>query len=211
VLTPDVRCFSLPTKVAAALAVAVLMFASVPADAQRAPSTKRAAKNEAPAPEDDQGMAAAPQAAITRGNVPVNAELTALTPPYKSFANVEYQPKNAPPEGALVKDIMGLNTQTATDCAKKCTATKGCNAVTWVGANTAYIGPSNCWLKTISVPCVLPVYAEAYPDTFLLMQQTPGCAPSSSWVHCLLAIERTFSSVIVYFYWHKLTPSVGLE
>jgi hypothetical protein len=48
-----------------------------------------------------------------------------------------------------------------------------------MGANPAFVGIYNCWLKTIGVPCVLPEYAEAYLNSYLLMRQVPGCEPPS--------------------------------
>jgi hypothetical protein len=183
-----------------ALGVAILTLGSVPVKADTASSSADPSPEPSPDAQDDAPKEAMPDENLPEAppkrartpspadapgplappaspdNVPVASELSALSPAYISFPDVEYRPVQAPPEGAIVKDLNGVNAETANECAQQCTKVPACNAATWMGANVEYVGPFNCWLKTIEVPCVRPKYAEAYPDAHLLMQQVPGCA-----------------------------------
>jgi hypothetical protein len=126
----------------------------------------------------DNDVEAMPTAAadVNPISIPVASELASLTPPYVSFANAEYRPEYAPPEGTPVVDLAAYNFTNPSKCAQACSKTFQCNAATWTGAhNNEWL--SNCWLKKIAEPCRLPKYAEAVTNFFFLVQMVPGCVP----------------------------------
>ena len=103
-------------------------------------------------------------------------------------ADLEYNPIDVVPGATNVTDLPNGAQPVATPeaCAELCTASPGCNGALWYGANPDWRLSYTCFLKTFSVPCMVPQEAVPTPNVFLLLDTSSlECAHPFLLLFCL--------------------------
>lgn len=76
-----------------------------------------------------------------------------------------------------VQNIGGQVVGSQDECATVCAEDPACNAASYYIDSAPY-GGTNCWTKTLSVPCQVPFDAIEDPNAVLLLQTTECALPA---------------------------------
>jgi hypothetical protein len=102
-------------------------------------------------------------------------------PPFKAFPNLDWGAADVQIRGGTpVTDLASFSVATEVECAQQCMAFNECNAAVWMGANPAWTGTQNCFVREFKTECLPPPDARKVPGAYLLLAQEPECAPHRS-------------------------------